>query len=404
MSDIAPSTAGMRPKLPVPVDPSEVVRRVRTVLPGAESRVALHEPRFMGNERAYVTDCIDTAWVSYAGSYVGKFEEALAETCGVNNAVAVSSGTTALHVALTVGGVHTGDEVLVPALTFVASANAIVHAGAVPHFVDVDEATFGVCAAALDTYLTRVGERRSGALCNRKTGRRISAILPVHIFGHPVDMDSLTDVALRHGLITIEDATEAIGSRYKARPCGSLAPLATLSFNGNKIVTTGGGGAILTNDNALAKRLRHLTTTAKIPHRWAFLHDEVGWNFRLPNLNAALGLAQIERLELMLAAKRRLQQRYAEAFADVAGAHIFVETPFAQSNYWLIALVLERGQECMLEPILTVTNDAGIATRPAWTPMHQLPMYASNPRAELPMTESIVRRVVSLPSSPFLAP
>ena len=202
----------------------------------------------------------------------------------------------------------------------------------------------------------------------------------------------------------MEDATEALGSRYKGSACGALGALGVLSFNGNKIVTTGGGGAILTDDPALAQRIRYLTTTAKRPHRWAFIHDEVAWNFRMPNINAALGVAQIERLAVMVAAKRRLWQRYCDLLGDLAGAHVFGDAPFAQSNHWLVSLILDPGNETLLEPILAATNDAGIATRPAWTPMHQLPMYAGNPRASLPVTESLARRIINLPSSFFLAP
>ena len=386
------------------IDPLEIVRRIRAVLPPAETHAALHEPRFSGNERKYVDDCIDTNWVSYAGSYVGRFEQALAQTCGVAHAIAVSSGTVALQVALHVGGVEPGAEVIVPALTFVASANAIVHAGAVPHFVDVDETTLGISPPRLAEHLAQVGEMRGGKLYNKQTGRRIAAILPVHVFGHPVDMDALTAVAEKNQLLAIEDATEALGSFYKGRPCGSLAPLSTLSFNGNKVVTTGGGGAVLTNDAALAQRIRHLTTTAKLPHRWAFLHDEVGWNFRMPNLNAALGLAQLEQLAQMVQAKRRLQRRYAEQFADFERLHVFADASFARSNYWLVTLILDEDNESLLNAILAATNEAGLMTRPIWTPMHRLPMYADHPRAPLPVTESLAARIINVPSSPFLAP
>ncbi len=386
------------------IDPREVVRRIRAVLPAAEARAALHEPRFSGNERKYLADCIDTNWVSYGGQYVSRFEAALAASCDVRHAVAVTSGTVALQVAAQLAGVEPGDEVLLPALTFVASANSIVHAGGIPHFVDADEMTLGISPTALAAHLDRIGVRRNGGCYNARTGRRMAAVMPVHIFGHPVDMDAVTEVAGAFGLGVIEDATEALGSRYKGRACGSLARLSALSFNGNKIVTTGGGGAILTDDSALAERIRHLTTTARQPHRWAFVHDEVGWNYRLPNINAALGLAQIEQLPGMLAAKRRLWQRYAEAFADFSGVRIFCEAPFAESNHWLTALVLERGREDRLESILAATNDAGLMTRPAWMPMHQLAMYRDNPRATLPVTESLALRIVNLPSSPFLAP
>jgi perosamine synthetase len=386
------------------VDPQEVVDRVRSLLPASESRVALHEPRFLGNERTYVDDCIDSGWVSYAGAYVGRFEQALARACGVEHAIAVTSGTVGLQVALLMSGVLPGDEVLVPALTFVACANSVVHVGGVPHFVDVDETSLGICPDALAAHLDVVAERRDGGLCNRNTGRRISALMPVHVFGHPADMDRLSALANDRGLAIVEDATEALGSLYKERPCGSLASMSVLSFNGNKLVTTGGGGAILTSDATLADRVRHLTTTAKLPHRWAFLHDEVGWNFRLPNINAALGLAQIERLAAVVEAKRRLQNRYENAFSDLNGARIFTEAPFAESNYWLVALLLDRNNVDRLEPILRATNDAGLMTRPAWTPMHLLPMYGSNPRAALPVAEDLSRRIINLPSSPFLAP
>ncbi|HWL03527.1 MAG TPA: LegC family aminotransferase [Xanthobacteraceae bacterium] len=385
-------------------DPQEIVARIRAALPAGEARAALHEPRFGPRERAYVDDCIDTNWVSYAGAYVDRFEQALAARSGVGHAVAVVSGTVALQVALQIAGVQPGEEVLVPALTFVASANAVVHTGAVPHFVDADAATLGISVPALAKHLDAVGEMRGGKLFNRATGRRISAVLPVHIFGHPVDMDPLTALAERFGLIVIEDATESLGSSYKDRPCGSLAQLAVLSFNGNKIVTTGGGGAILTDDAALAKRLRHLTTTAKLPHRWAFVHDEIGYNFRLPNLNAALGVAQMERLDDMLAAKRRLWQRYRDAFSGMAGVEVFAPPAFAGSNHWLVALMLDDAHAGRLDDVLAATNDAGLMTRPVWTPMHQLSIYADHPRADLSVTENLARRILNVPSSPFLAP
>jgi len=381
----------------------EVVDRICRALPPGTTGAALNEPSFTGREREYLVDCIDTGWVSYAGAYVERFEQRLARACDVPYAVAVCSGTVALQVALVVSGLKPGEEVILPALTFVASANAVVHAGGVPHFVDVDETTLGIDPAALDAHLARIADRRAGELINRESGRRIFGLLPVHVFGHPVDFDPMLDVAKRYGLFVVEDATEALGSRYKEKACGSLAPVATLSFNGNKIVTSGGGGAILTGDREIARRTHHLTTTAKLPHRWAFNHDEIGWNYRLPNVNAALGLAQLERLAPMLDAKKRLWRRYADAFSGLGGARIFSDASFADSNRWLIALILDRGNEPMLEPILSATNDAGLKTRPAWTPLHQLPMYADNPTAPLPVTESLAQRIVCLPSSPFLA-
>jgi perosamine synthetase len=386
------------------LDPQDVVARIRAALPAGTDRAALHEPRFQGRERAYVDDCIETSWVSYAGAYVQKFELALAQSCDVRHAVALVSGTVALQVALTISGLEAADEVLLPSLTFVASANAVVHAGGTPHFVDVDESSLGIDPDALSRHLQSSTERRNGVTVNRVTGRRIFALMPVHVFGHPCDMDALNEIANHYGLLVIEDATEALGSRYKGKPCGSLASLSALSFNGNKIVTTGGGGAVLTNDDALAQRVRHLTTTAKKQHRWAFDHDEVAWNFRMPNINAALGLAQLERLPAALDAKKRLWRRYADVFSGLGGVKVFSGTDFADSNHWLVALLLDADDEMQLEPILAATNNAGFMTRPAWTPMHVLPMYSMNPRAELPVTESLVRRIINVPSSPFLAP
>jgi perosamine synthetase len=385
-------------------DPHEILMRVRRVLPEFQGDVGLHEPRFHGREREYVLDCIDSTWVSYSGAYVTRFEAALAERSGATAAVAVSNGTVALQLCLQLVGVERDDEVLVPALTFVATANAVIHAGGIPHFIDVDDTTFGVDAIKLRSYLESIAMRRGADCINRSTGRRIAALLPVHVFGHPVDMDELNRVADEFGLKVVEDAAEALGSRYKGRACGSLAPLAALSFNGNKVVTTGGGGAILTSDPTLAERARKLTTTAKRPHRWALVHDEVAYNFRLPNINAALGLAQLERLDEVLAAKKRLWSRYRDAFEDMQGVTVFRDAPFAESNHWLIALVLDEPNSRLLEGILGALNDAGIRARPAWTPMHQLPMYGANPRMPLPVTEALAARIINLPSSPFLAP
>lgn len=381
----------------------DIVKIVSECLSGAARPVALHEPRFNGREREYVLDCIETTWVSYAGAYVGKFEQALARLCGVTDAIAVSNGTVALQLALELSGMQRGDEVLTPALTFVASANAVVHAGGIPHFVDVSEEAFGVDPVALRTYLSSMAERRGAQCFNRSTGRRISTILVVHIFGHPVDMDSIADVAREFSLEVIEDAAESLGSRYKGKPCGSLSRLAALSFNGNKIVTTGGGGAILTSDARIAERARSLVTTAKRQHRWAFFHDEVAYNFRLPNINAALGLAQVEQLEAALAAKAVVWRRYRDAFSDYRGARIFEDAAFAASNHWLVALLLEAEDLALRNEILDTLNDAGIGARAAWTPMHELPMYRDNPRAPLPVTESLAARIINLPSSQHLA-
>lgn len=382
------------------LSPQSFVETLRRVLPAAEGPIALHQPEFAGNEWAYVKDCLDTGWVSSVGAYVDRFERMLAEACGVAHAVAVVNGTAALHVALLLAGVRRGDEVLLPSLTFIATANAVHYVGALPHFVDADAGRLGLDPAALDHWLGEVAEAGADGPRNRLTGRRIAAIVPMHAFGLPVDMDALAKVAERWHLPVVEDAAESLGSLYKGRPCGSFGLLAAVSFNGNKIVTTGGGGAVLTNDAALAKRAKHLTTTAKQPHAWEFVHDEIGFNYRLPNINAALGCAQLERLDDMVARKRALAGRYRDAFAGMDGVRFVVEPAECTSNYWLNAIVADDGS--LRDPLLAAAVAAGFQVRPAWRPMHLLPMYADCPRAPLPVTEALGRRLINLPSSACL--
>jgi perosamine synthetase len=359
----------------------------------------LHEPRFGGREKEYLQRCIDSGWVSSGGPYVGEFEKKLAALCGTKFAIAIVNGTAALHAALHAIGVGQGDEVIVPTLTFVATANAVTYCGATPHFVDVDPSTLGVDPQKLRGHLERIGARKSGAFVNRETGRRIKAVVPVHVFGHPVDIDALKEVCEDFGLPIVEDATESLGSLYKGKPCGGLGDLGVLSFNGNKIVTTGGGGAIVTNDENLARRMKHLTTTAKQPHAWAFIHDEIGWNYRMPNLNAALGLAQLEELYGFVASKRALAERYAQAFAGMKGVTFVREPSNTKSNYWLNAILLDDDSGAARDSVLRASHEAGFLARPAWTPMHQLAMYKDCPRADLAVAESISRRLVNLPSS-----
>jgi len=277
-------------------DIRDILEILRQVLPADRHAIALHEPSFAGNEWTYVKDCLDTGWVSSVGAYVDRLEADLSAYAGVRNAIAVVNGTAALHICLILAGVKANDEVLIPALTFVATANAVAYCGAVPHFADVEERTLGIDPTRLADYLTTTAELRSGGCYNRRTGRRIKAVVAMHTFGHPVDLDPLWRHCLRFGIELIEDAAESLGSFYKGRHTGNWGRLAAVSFNGNKIVTTGGGGAILTNDQELALQARHITTTAKIPHRWAFDHDRIGYNYRLPNINAALGCAQLEQL------------------------------------------------------------------------------------------------------------
>jgi len=378
-----------------PFDPAPVLAALTAMLPAARP-LALHEPRFAGREWDYVKECLDTGWVSSAGAYVDRFERLLAERCGVARAVAVVNGTAGLHAALLLAGVEPGDEVLVPALTFVATANAVVHAGAVPHFVDSDPVTLGLDPKRLEDHLTETAAPGPGGPINRATGRHIRAVVPVHVFGHPVAMDALNAVAARWHLTVIEDATEALGSLYHGRPAGALARLAVLSFNGNKIITTGGGGAILTDDPALADAAKHLTSTAKRPHPWAFEHDEVGYNYRLPNLNAALGCAQLEQLDTFLAAKRRLAALYHERLAGLPGIEPVIEPPGCTGNYWLNAVKVPDA--AARDALLAACHGAGLLARPAWALMSGLPMYAACPSAELPVAEELAARLVCLPS------
>lgn len=384
------------------VDPQSVLAALRQVVGSGDGFIALHEPRFAGREWDYVKECLDTGWVSSVGKFVDLFEQRLAEACGTKHAVAVVNGTAALHVALLVGGVAPGDEVLVPDLTFVATANAVSHAGAVPHLVDSEEATLGLDPHKLADYLDGIAEHRQGRCFNRLTGRRIAAVVPMHVFGHPADMDPLMELAERWGLVVVEDAAEALGSFYKGKPAGSLGLVSALSFNGNKILTTGGGGAILTNDPELARRAKSLTTTAKKPHRWAFEHEDVAFNYRLPNINAALGCAQLEQLPDFLAAKRKLAEKYVEAFVGVKGLRVITEPSFARSNYWLNALLLDEGQAHLRDVLLELTNGNGVMTRPAWGLMHRQPMYAACPRMDMSVAESLERRLINIPSSVLL--
>jgi perosamine synthetase len=382
------------------IDPAAVVATLRTVLAVHDKPVSLHEPQFGGNEWAYVKECIDTGWVSSVGKFVDRFEQDLAAYTGVKHAVAVVNGTAALHVCLLLVDVKPGDEVLMPALTFIATANAVSYCGAVPHFVDSSIATLGLDPLKLQAYLEDIAEMRDGFCFNRQTGRRIKAVVPMHTFGHPVDLDALEALCERYNLALVEDAAESLGSYYKGVHTGNRGRVSALSFNGNKVITTGGGGAILTNDSVLGKLAKHLTTTAKVPHKWSFAHDQVGFNYRLPNINAALGCAQLEQLPDFILAKRRLAQAYQAAFAGMNGVSVFVEPEFARSNYWLNALLLDRDCAEQRDDLLALSNAQNIMTRPVWTLMHKLEMFKSCPRMQdLSIAEDIERRLINIPSS-----
>jgi perosamine synthetase len=380
----------------------QLLSTLAAVLPG-ERPVALHEPEFAGNEWAYTRECLDTGWVSSAGKFVDEFESRLAQYTGARHAVAVVNGTAALEIAIRLAGAAGGEEVIVPALTFVATANAVAHCGAIPHFVDSEAASLGIDPEALQAHLAQVAERSSGGWRNRLSGRRLAAIVPMHALGHPAAVPRILEVAQRYDLPVVEDAAESLGSSLGGRHTGTFGLAGTLSFNGNKVVTTGGGGAILTNDEPLARHARHLTTTAKQPHPWKFFHDEVGYNYRLPNLNAALGCAQLERLPDMLSRKRRLAQAYRERLARAEGLHFIDEPPGSVSNFWLNAVRLEGATIEERDRIIAALVAAGYHCRPLWTLLHRLPMFEHCSRAPLPVAERLEAAVIKLPSSARLA-
>ncbi|MBT2485380.1 MULTISPECIES: LegC family aminotransferase [unclassified Microbacterium] len=378
----------------------DFVRTVRCVV-GDEPFVGLHIPDITDAEKQKVKECLDSTFVSSVGSFVGEFEQGIAEFVGAGYAIAVSNGTSALQVALELAGVVAGDDVIVPALSFVATANAVSHAGAQPYFVDSDEETLGLSVEAVGAVL-RAAKPSANGLINAATGRRIGAIVPMHTLGHPMRIAELVELADSFGIPVVEDAAESLGSRVGSRHTGTFGILGILSFNGNKILTTGGGGIILTDDEQLARRARHLTTTAKLAHRWEFEHDEVAYNFRMPNLNAALGVAQLERLPEFLTAKRRLATRYQEAFDGAADLTFLAEPEGTESNYWLCAVRTEGGM-ARRDELLEATNDAGLQCRPFWNLLHRQAAYRHLPHAPTPVAEALHASAVCIPSSPALA-
>lgn len=360
--------------------------------------IPLHEPHFAGKEKEYLLDCIDSTFVSSVGSYVDRFERMLAEYIGARRVVVTVNGTAALHVALLLAGVRAGDEVITQPLTFIATANAIVYCGATPCFVDVDRDTLGLSPDALRDFLETqtLPSREAGRRINRTTGRPISACVPMHTFGHPCRIDGIAAVCREYELPLVEDAAEALGSYYTGRHAGTFGQMGVFSFNGNKIITSGGGGAIATDDDALALRAKHLTTTAKVPHRWEFVHNETGFNYRMPNLNAALACAQIEQLDGFLQDKRKLAEAYKNFFPTLG--MVFVNEPqAARSNYWLNTLLLSGRPE--RDAFLQATHDAGVMTRPIWRLMNELDMYKNCPCGPLDQAVWLAERVVNIPSS-----
>ena len=364
---------------------------------GTDGFVPLSVPVFKGNEKKYMEECIDSTFVSSVGKFVDRFEEMVAEYTGAKKAVVCVSGTNALHMAMMLVGVERDDEVLTQALTFIATCNAISYIGAHPVFIDVDRDTMGLSPKAVQSWLENNAELRNGECYNKTTGRRIKCCVPMHTFGHPVHIEELVEVCKNWNIELVEDAAESIGSFYKGKHTGTFGKVGAISFNGNKTITTGGGGMLLFNDEELARHAKHLTTQAKVPHRWEFRHDHIGYNYRMPSINAALGCAQMEHLEEYVLNKRETGAKYAEFFKGIECVEFFEEPADCRANYWLNVVIL-RDKEAQLK-FLEYTNDNGVMTRPIWELMNRLPMFEHCQNDGLKNTIWFADRVVNIPSS-----
>ena len=375
---------------------SHVIQFIKELY-GNQEFTPLAVPKFIGNEKKYLDECIDTTYVSSVGKFVDRFENDMAAYTGAKRAVVCVSGTNALHMAMMLAGVERDDEVLTQALTFIATCNAISYIGAHPVFLDVDRSTMGLSPNAVKDWFTKNAEIRNGQCYNKTTGRRVKACVPMHTFGHPVRIEELADVCAEWHIELVEDAAESIGSKYKDKHTGLFGKVGALSFNGNKTITTGGGGMLLFMDEELGALAKHLTTQAKVPHRWEFRHDHIGYNYRMPNINAALGCAQLEHLDEFIADKRATAAAYAEFFKNIPDIEFFTEPENSYSNYWLnVVILLDHDKQ--LE-FLQETNDNGVMTRPIWELMNRLPMFEKCEHDDLKNTIWFADRVVNIPSS-----
>lgn len=362
----------------------------------SEDFIPLHIPRFQGNEKKYVMDCIDTTFVSSIGAYVNKFEDSVAQFTGAKYAIATVNGTAALHIALILADVKQNDEVISQPLTFIATANAISYIGAKPVFIDVDKDTLGLSPEKLEHFLKHNTQQINGECVNKNTKNRIKAVVPMHTFGLPARIDEIATICNKYNINLVEDAAESLGSYYKQKHTGTFGLVGTLSFNGNKTITTGGGGMIITNNETLAKKAKHITTTAKVPHSWDYVHDSIGYNYRLPNLNAALGCAQMESLPNYLKNKRALSLAYQE-FCNANGYNFITEPENTVSNYWLNAIKLENKE--VRDNFLTITNKSGVMTRPIWKLMNELEMFKTAQTGNLENAAHLSNTIVNIPSS-----
>jgi perosamine synthetase len=360
-------------------------------------------PHLGGNEWKYLKECLDTNWVSSAGPFVGRFEREIADYVGVPHAIATVNGSAALHVALLAAGVRPSDEVLLPTFTFISTANAVAYCGAVPVFLDCEPQAWGIDPAKTAEFLARECDVRDGQVWNRASGRVIRALLPVHLYGHPCDLDPLLELTHRYPLALVEDSAEALGARYRGRPVGCEGLAGCLSFNGNKIVTAGGGGMVLTRDAALAARVRALTTQAR-GDTLEFVHDEIGFNYRITNLQAALGVAQLEQLDRFVERKRATAAHYRDALAGLDGVTMFTETPWARSTYWMASVLLSERRAPDVRSLLRDLNAAGIQARPLWRPLHRQPVFAGAQGYRLEVADRLYARGLSLPCSVGITP
>lgn len=358
--------------------------------------IPLHEPRFIGNEKKYLNECIDSTFVSSVGKFVDEFEKKIAEFTGAKYAVATTNGTSALHISLLLAGVEKDDEVITQPLTFIATCNAIDYTGATSVFVDVDLDTMGLSPRSLKEFLSANCEIINSTCRNKTSGKTIKACVPMHTFGHPCRIDEIKEICDAWHIALVEDAAESLGSYYKNRHTGTFGLLGAISFNGNKIITSGGGGCIITNDETLAKKAKHITTTAKIPHRWEYSHDMIGYNYRLPNINAALLVAQLEQLENFLQNKRVLADEYREFFKN-QNVEFVTEPKSSKSNYWLNAIILKDRKQ--RDEFLEFSNNNGVMTRPIWTLMSRLEMFKKCQCGDLTNAEYLEERVINIPSS-----
>lgn len=381
------------------IDHQLIINKIREVYNKPDGFVPLHAPVFNGNEKKYLNECIDSTFVSSVGEFVDRFENDIANYTGAAQAIVCVSGTNALHMALKLVGVEQNDEVITQALTFIATANAISYCGAHPVFIDVDYDTMGLSALAMKNWLISNTHIKNGYCYNLNTGRRIMACLPMHTFGHPVHLDELISVCKEFNIEIVEDAAQSLGSFYKGKHTGTFGKVGVLSFNGNKTITTGGGGMLLFNDEELAKRAKHLTTQAKLPHQWEFSHDEIGYNYRMPNLNAAVGCAQLEEIDKIIESKRQVALQYKTFFASL-DIEFVVEPVECRSNYWFNSLIFKNIKQ--RDDFLKETNYNGVMTRPIWNLMTNLPMFINNQKDDLLVSKSLFDRVVNIPSSPIL--